>query len=276
MIQMTKNQKDQFIIVINSLIYFMLAYFSVVTFTNFFSMLLGVANGCDGTLYYYGFLLNPLHGSWSKDLVFQVFLLGTSVSLAFGILFERLYKQKRKHSYPQKMYFLWLFILSFTWFFGNVIVGGLANFGIGAAFRAFSFPLIIRIVFSVGGFVTLLLIGYYSRFHVLISANIYYSHIRISEFRKFLMFQILFPAIIGNLLIFLFKIPHHAEFFYLDSLVVLSVFVFVAGLYFNPSSLQSVNFKPHKKTTEILYVPLVIMFLVIIILRIGFSSGLTL
>lgn len=276
MIQMTKNQKDQLFIMINSLIYFMLAYFSVVTFTNLFSMLLGVANGCDGTLYYYGFILNPVHGSWSKDLVFQVFMLGTSVSLATGILFERLYKQKRKHSSPQKMYFLWFFILSFTWFFGNVIVGGLANFGIGAAFRSFSIPLIIRIVFSVGAVVTLLLIGYYSRFHVLISANIYFTHIRISGFRRFLMFQILVPAIIGNILIFLSKIPHHAEFFYLDSLVVLSVFLFIAGLYLNPSSLQSINFKPHNKTTEILVVPLAIMFLVIIILRIGLSSGLTL
>lgn len=268
-------QKEQFIITINSLIYFMLAYFSVIIFTNFISMLLGVANGCEGTLFYYGFILNPVHGSWSKDLVFQVFMLGTSLTLITGVVFERIYKQRRKFPNIFKLYFFWLYVLSFTWFFGNVIVGGLANFGIGAAFRAFSIPLIIRIVLSLGAAGALLLIGYHSRFHVLISANIYFTHIRISEFRKFLTSQILVPAIIGNLLIFVFKIPHHADFFYLDSLVVLSVFVFIAALYFNPSSLQSINFKPHKKTKEVLVVPLTIMFLVMIILRIGLSSGLT-
>lgn len=275
MIQKVIIQKEQLIITINSLTYFMLAYFSVVTFTNLFSMLFGVANGFDGRLYFYGFVLNPVHGSWSKDMVFQVFMLGTSLTLITGVVFERLYKQRRKFPNIFKLYLFWLYVLSFTWFFGNIIVGGLANFGIGAAFRAFSIPLIIRIVFSLGAAGALLLIGYHSRFHVLISANIYYTYIRISEFRKYLTFQILFPAIIGNLLIFLFKIPHHADFFYLDSLVVLSVFVFIAALYFNPSSLQSINFKPHKKVKKVLVVPLAIMFLVMIILRIGLSSGLT-
>ena len=273
MIQLANKQKEQLIIVINSLTYFMLAYFLVVTFTNLFSMLLGVANGFDGTLYYYGFILNPVHGSWSKDLVFQVFMLGTSVTLMTGVLFERLYKKKRKYPNAIKLLFLWIYIISFSWFFGNIIVGGFTNYGIGAAFRSFSIPLLISIVFSILAFGALLLIGYFSRLHVMISANIYFSHIRISEFRRFLFLQMLLPAFLGNILIFIFKIPHQAEFQFLDSFVVLSVFILISGLFLNPSTLQSINFKHHKRTKEVVVLPVAIFFLAFAILRIGLSFG---
>jgi len=132
---------------------------------------------------------------------------------------------------------------------------------------------LISIVFSILAFGALLLIGYFSRLHVMISANIYFSHIRISEFRRFLFLQMLLPAFLGNILIFIFKIPHQAEFQFLDSFVVLSVFILISGLFLNPSTLQSINFKHHKRTKEVVVLPVAIFFLAFAILRIGLSFG---
>jgi hypothetical protein len=271
------NNRNNFVIIsVNSFAYLMLGYFSVLLFTNLLSMLVGVANGFSGTLYYYGFFLTEVAGShWSKDVIFQVYLLGTGLTFIAGIVFERHYKRKRKYSGKFKMYFFWLYVLSFTWFFGNVIVGGLANYGIGAALRALSIPLVMRVVLSVIAMAALVLVGYLSRLHVLISANTYFHFIRIADFRKFLLYQIFVPAIAANFLIFLLKIPHHDDFNYLDSLVVLSVFLFIAGLFLSHFNLQSINFKHHNRIAETAVLPLVILLIVILLVRVGLSFGLT-
>ena len=270
------NRNNLRIIFFNSFVYFMLAYFSVVLFANLIAMLLGVTNGFSGTLYYYGFILTEAAGSrWSKDVVFQVFMLGPGITFITGVIFERLYKQKRKYSGIFKMYFFWLYVLSFTWFLGNIVVGGLANYGIGAAFKSFSIPLLFRVVFSVLAVAGLVLLGYFSRLHVLISANTYLSFIRIADFKKFLMYQVVFPALTANVLIFLLKIPHHADFNYLDSLVVLCVFLFVVGLFLSHFNLQSINFKHHKRIIEVVALPSLILIIVILAIRVGLSFGLT-
>jgi len=272
----SSDRKDRIVISANSFVYFMLAYFSVVLFTNIISMLLGIANGFEGTLFYYGFILTEVGGSqWSNDIVVQVFLLGTGLTFITGIVFERQYKQKRKYSGVLKMYLFWLYVLSFTWFFGNIIVGGLANYGIGAALRALSIPLLIRVVLSVLALAALLLLGYFSRLHVLISANIYFSFLRIADFKRFLLYQVVFPAVVANILIFLLKIPHHADFHYLDTVVVLSVFIFIAGLFLSHFNLQSINFKHHKRIAEVVVLPSVILLFVILLVRVGLSFGLT-
>lgn len=270
------NRNNFIIISFNSFVYLMLAYFSVVLFTNLISMLLGVANGFSGTLYYYGFILTEVPGShWSKDVVFQVFMLGPGLTFIAGVVFERLYKQKRKYPGISKMFYFWLYVLSFTWFLGNIVVGGLANYGIGAALKAFSMPLLFRVVLSVMAVAGLVLLGYYSRLHLLISANTYFSFIRIADFRKFLLYQVFFPALAANILIFLLKIPHHADFGYLDSLVVLSVFLFITGLFLSHFNLQSINFKHHRRLNKPFFFPFVILALIILLVRIGLSFGLT-
>ena len=207
----TPNTRKQFIgpiapshiLIINSLCYFLLAYYTVIILTNTFSILLARLNGFEGTLYYFGFQLSSDESTWTKDLFFLIFFIGIGFSFLLGLLFERLYRKSRKHVWPGKMFFLWGYIFSLSYFFGNIIVGSFFYFGPGVVFDNFSIPRIVRIIIGITAFFTLVIIGHFSARNILVSLNAYYRIVRQQDFRQLIKSHILFPLIIGNIIIFL-------------------------------------------------------------------------
>ena len=269
-------KNPQQIIFINSLCYCLLAYYTVILLTNTFSILLAGINGFDGTLYYYGFQLASDESTWSKDLSFLIFFIGIGFSFLLGLLFEWLYRKSRKHVWPGKMFFLWGYIFSFSYFFGNIIVGSFFYFGTGVVFDNFSIPRIIRIVIGIAAFFTLVIIGHFSARNILISFNAYYQMVRQQNFKQLFKNHILFPLLVGNIIIFLLKIPQQGTFNYLDSLVVLCVFIPVSSSWFSLPQHQSIRFK-RKNDLCILNTRLIIItVLLITLVRAGLSFGISL
>lgn len=270
----SENIKASSVIIVNSLVYFLLAYFFVITLSNVFSILLGKISGFDGTLYYYGFVLHEQSSRWSGGNIFLIYGLGIGITLFTGILSERWYRAICHDHIKAKLFILWVSIISFTWFFGNVIVGSFINFGIGAAMRAVSIPFIVKIIIAIIAVGALTGIGYYLQTHILISSNMYYREFSKSKFKNFLLVQIIIPAIVGITIVMFYKYPHSAEYQYMDLLCLLPVLFLALGSFIERPILPSLG--KTRKHNSFQFNKNAFFFLVIIMIlyRFGLSHGL--
>lgn len=277
----TKFRNFNACIVINSAVNFVIAYYFVVFSVNLFSILLAKSIGFDARLFFYGFLLSGQ--KWTSDNIIVVFMFGNGFSLLLAIIFERLYKYQRRYLKKRKLFFLWVYIISLIWFLGNVIVGAIFNFGIGSAFRAMEIPFVLRVLLAVAAILILLLLGRRAQKHVMVSANLYYPILAFENIGEYFKLQILLPTLFGILFIALFKIPYLDHFQYMDFYVLLPIGFFIGGLYFSRTNLGSLIFKSHKSTgvslksnsCELNYIPFAVLFLILIIVRIGLRNGIT-
>jgi hypothetical protein len=252
----------------------MLAYIVVIILTNSFSILLANIEGVSGKLYYYGFELMSKERLWSSELTFLVFFFGTGFTFALGLLFERAYKRIRRHPSPFKLFYLWGFLLSFTYFFGNIIVGTFFYFGTGVLFEAFSIPYLFRIVIGVGAFATLAYLGVYATRGILISLNSYQRLVERHEMSNLIKAQILYPAIIGNVFILFLKVPMYNYVNMLDALVWLMLFIPITALLINLSSQKSIRFNRKADSIRIYPRPIIFFVIIALIYRFGLIKGL--
>jgi hypothetical protein len=267
-------------IVINSLVYFLLAYHVVVFSSNLFLIFLAKLVGFDAELFYNG--LRLFGKKWTNDNIILVFFFGNLFSLIMALFFQRLYRLERKYQKGIKLFYLWVYIISISWFLGNIIMGAVFLTGVGAALIAFKVPLFLRIALAFITMFLLLYLGKKAQKHVKVSANLYTTSLSIKNMGYFFKYQVLYPVFIGLIIIVLLKLPNLGEYHYVDLLMLLSIGFFVVGLFFRIQDNQSIVFKSHGKNNEleirysIASIPMTILFLIIVILRIGLMNGIVL
>ncbi len=278
----SKSKTFKYCITVNSLVYFLIAYYFVVFSYNLFSMMLGKVLGFESELFYYGF--KNTGKAWTSSDVILVFFVGNALTLIIAILFERLYKKQRKYSKGIKMLFLWIYLISVIWFLGNIIIGAFFNFGIGAAVRAYKIPFFLRLVFALISIYLLLFLGWKAQKHVRISANLYYPRLLRIDTQKFLFFQIVLPSLLGIIIIMLLKIPHLTMYHFVDIYLLLTIVFFLAGLFYKNKSHGSMVFKAYdsdklrlnRRICRIAFFPLFIAIIILAIIRIGLMNGVAL
>ena len=266
-------------IVINSLVYFLIAYYLVVFSFNIFSMILARSLGFDVELFYYGFTHSGK--DWSRNETIMVFFVGNAFTLVVAMIFERLYRKQRKYSKGIKILFLWIYLIAIIWFLGNIIIGSFFNFGIGAAIRAYQIPFFLRLIFAMSAVTFLIVLGIRAQKHVRVSANLYFPKLLSSDTGSFFLHQIVLPVIFGLLIIVLMKLPYVDRYRYMDLFVLFTVVFFLAGLFFRFGSHESITFKSHDskkyqlrvRNCKISYFPILIMILVLIAIRVGLMNG---
>ncbi len=270
-----KENTDFWIMVFNSLVYYMLAIFTVIVSSNLFALLLGSYNDFSGKLFYYGFFIYPKDGHWSHDDVSLIFMFGLMFTLFFAILFERLYKWRRSHRGNIKLYFLWCYIIAITWFLGNIIIGAFSNFSVGAVMDVLNLPMPIRILIAVAVAVLLFALGRISREHVLISGNMYLKHLHSDKNFWLVKAQLLFPAFIGLIAYFVFRTPHQAEYQFRDLLVHATVFIFILGVFWGIQQPTSIGFKRRRDWVDFDYWALGVLIILAVFIRIYLNKGFT-
>lgn len=271
-----KESADFWIIVFNSFVYYMLAILTVIISSNAFVLALGKYNDFSGKLFYHGFLIQPKDGHWSHDDISLIFMFGTIFTLFFAILFERLYKWRRSHKGNIKLYFLWCYILAITWFLGNIIVGAFSNFSVGAVLSVMRIPMAIRIMLAIAVMVLLFIIGRFSKGHVMITGSMYFKYLHSEKNFYLVKAQLLFPAILGVIIYFIYRAPHQADYQFRDALVHMTVFVFIIGVFWGALQPISIGFKKRRDWVDFDYWALGILLIVSVFIRIYFSSGFSL
>jgi hypothetical protein len=230
----------------------------------------------DGTLYHYGFDLLREDFQWSIDSVFLIFFLGVVVALAFGVWFQAMYKSTRKGSGHFKLFLLWAYLIAYTIFFGDIVFGAFINYMPGAFFNFMFVPMVFRVIIGIIGLIALFVVGYYSARNILISLNIYLRKASISQIETYLYAQIIFPFIIGNIIIFMLKIPNQAKFEYIDTLVLLSMIIILISVYFRMEKLHSIQFTRHRDSFKLKTIPVIASVVAVLLFRFGLGMGLSL
>jgi len=232
-------RKEKFFILVNSTACFILAWFVVVYSNNLFTVLLFRLQGFAASFKYFGIVVKD--GNWFMRDLLIIHILTAVFPLILGFIFNTLYRLKVIYFRQIRLFYLWGYIMSMVWFFGNLIAGGFFNFG---------YAPIIRIIHPLAGpaigvlaIIGLLVLGSMSQYKVMLSSSKYYKYLDNQLYSLFINYQILFPAIFGMLFIFLFKIPHHAYYHYLDFLVLATTLLFLVGLYVDIMLLPSQRFK---------------------------------
>ncbi len=231
-------------ILANSTAYYLLSWIVVVYTNNLFSVFLIRMRGFRSSFEYFGITVRDWN--WLMKDMGIIYILTAVFPLLLALMFNTLYRLKILFFKKIRLFYLWGFIMSMVWFFGNLIVGGFFNFG---------YAPLIRMIHPMAGpaigvfaMVGLMLLGNVSQFKVMVSSAKYYKYLDNELYPLFINYQILFPSILGMFFIFIFKVPQHDYYNYLDFMVLGSILLFVAGLYadvmFLPS--QRYNYAPNE------------------------------
>jgi hypothetical protein len=272
-------------IVINSVVYFVMAYFVVVFSYNLFAIWLATYwFGFDAELFWHGFALK---GKWSRGEMVIIFFFGNSITLLLGYVFNMLYRRQRKYKRGIKLFFLWGYIIGYAWFFGNFIVGALFNFGIGTALRAFNVPFSVRGFFALVASLLLIYVGYKAQKGVLVSANLYFKKLSKERINSYLRHQILYPFLIGILILVIYKIPKIDEYYYMDWLTMTAVAMYLLGLFLKQKHRSSLIFKSHNpaadksehskrnRSCKVQKAAVIVFVIFILAMRIGLNNGIS-
>ncbi|MBI9038791.1 MAG: hypothetical protein JEY97_11710 [Bacteroidales bacterium] len=111
------------------------------------------------------------------------------------------------------------------------------------------------------------MIGKYSVWNTTVTFNSYFQEINEPDFPKYLNFQILFPALIGNAIIFIMKIPHQSEFSYYDTYILLCIFIVIISIYVTPNDRLPIKLRKTDDTYSLQITPLILIILFIALFR---------
>ena len=283
----TQDKKFYRCITLNSTAYFIIAYIFVVFGYNLFSIWMSYTFfGFDGELYFHGFAMKG--ASWNRGNIIIIFFFGNMITLLIGVIFDWIYRKQRKFKRSIKVLFLWIYVIAYSWFMGNFIVGALFNFGIGTALRAFRVPFFLRVLLAGIFMVLLLFIGHRAQKGIKVSANLYYKRLAKSAINKFLLHQIVYPAFLGFSVLVIYKIPDIGEYHYFDWMVLGAVILYMLGLFVWQKNRNSIIFKNRgkgendeendyhvkNKSCKAQLIPIVIALAILLSMRIGLNEPL--
>jgi hypothetical protein len=201
------SRKNFWIIVVNSLASYVLAYLFVFWLNQLSYILTAGMYNYPLTIDYatYFFHIEPYQ--WTHDAVFMIFSSGYVLTFIFGILSLLAFYQILPDAMPVKVFFFWMIIHSSNFFFGGIMLGNLLTEGIGHVFNWMYLADTPRMIISITGFFGLLVTALFSARLVALSANAYFEKYneRISPF--FITAQVFVPYTIGSVVLLLYFFP---------------------------------------------------------------------
>ncbi len=207
---------------------------------------------------------------WHADSVKLIFSSAPVLSLFTGFLCLIIFSKLRQDSTKIKTVFFWAFFHGFTMFFGGLLVGTLFNQGFGHAINWMYVMDTGKLIYAIISIFALLLMGFLSVRSWLLSANAYYNTLNASNRRRFVMAQVLWPFITGNLLLFVFWLPGRSDHHQMVLLTMLIALIPVLLRYPAMPELYFEEKKMHVKLSrKLIFTAVLLMIAVRIVLGIG-------
>jgi len=208
-----KNQKllskhNFWVITINSTAAFVLAYLFIF-FTNHFTTILTAGMfDYDVSFNYYIIYFHIEPFQWTHDAVKLMYSAGPILVLIFGLISLVGFYSMIEEVARVKIFFIWLTFLSFSYFFGGLLIGNLFTKGIGHVFNWMYMNSTEKLVMAMIGFFGLIGTAFLVAKPFAISANSYYHEFNDKLFPFFFTAQTILPFIFGTIFIELFFFPH--------------------------------------------------------------------
>jgi len=269
---MTKlSRKNFWIIVLNSTSTFVLAYLLVFYINHFakvvMSAMFNIPVAFDWDQIYY-FIQGY---QWTHDMVTTIFSAGPILVFIFGIISYGAYWAIHAETSRLKMFFIWFTLLSFNFFFGNLLIGNIFTRGIGYVFQWAYFSDTAKVVIAMIGFFGLVLTAFIMKRPVLFSANSYFTGLKERNFPFFFMAQIVVPFLIGNALSIVYFFP---RILFQERYSWISLGVVLLILFMGINDEESVVFDPDEPPPPVTVsrVLVIAAVLVYVVLRILLNS----
>jgi hypothetical protein len=267
------DRRATILAIIHSLSFFLIAYL-VIWFLKDLTTVL-IANGLEiPTAWYYHRIDFMIPQSfWNADLVKLTFSGAPVISLILALLCLVAYYSVMDLDGILKMIFLWGFIHGWTGFFGSVFVGTLTNTGFGHVVIWLYLNDTARLTTNLVSLFMLFFGGFIIARPTLISANYYLNFLPDQSRNRFLMAQMILPAIIGLGMLVLLRIPASIE----DQLIPFTALLVILPIFMRRYHFPEMYFdnKPIVLRLEWIYVIIAIIFTLgfRLIFEFGIRSG---
>lgn len=266
-------KNDYRIIFLNSLVFFLLAYFLVFLIQQFAVAL--TASLFDYTVLifhdHYGFILDRT--SWTHDSVKLIFSSTPVISLIVGALFLIVYVKVRVATGMLRQLFYWGYVYAFCYFFGSVFVGGFTNQGFGHVLHWSYVMDTGRMLHAIVSLTGLGLIGALNTRSTLLLANSYYNNLTDRNRLKFVMFQTILPFFAGMLILALYSLPYESDREVYHLIVTSCMLIPIVITFIRSGDYQELLFDEDEKIIKPAYVYLFVLLAIMMALHLLFSGG---
>jgi len=274
-----KDQRNNFLIIsLNSLVLFILSYLSIYILSQLITVWVSLSFDYKTILFYYKIYYNIDSGDWTADSVKILFSIAPLTGLLLGTIYIIFYSSFRNEPSTFKLFFLWGFIHGMVMFFGSLLMGTLLNKGFGWVIAYLYYRDTGKMIFSIISIFSLVSIGAIIAKSFLISGNAYFNNVTKSNRNFLLSAQVIIPAIIGTIVLMVFKIPNDFYFgtteeMFFDILKLSTILLVIIPAAITFKSFNEVYFDEEHRKIRLLWPSLLILVFLIIFLRIGLTSG---
>ncbi len=208
---------------------------------------------------------------WTHDMVTTIFSAGPFLVFIFGIISYGAFFALREDITRLKMFFIWFTLISFNFFFGNLLIGNIFTRGIGFVFQWAYFSDTAKVVIAMIGFFGLILTAFVMQKPILFSANSYFTGVKEKNFPFFFTAQIIVPFIIGSFFsIFYFypRILFQERYSWISLAVVLLI------IFMSINDEESVVFDPDESPPPVSISKVLVIAAIVVyaVFRIAFNS----
>ena len=229
----------------NSLLLFLVAYLVIYVLNLFITGYTAIIFDIPVLVYYndVDYLIRGI--DWTPDSVSGVFSSGPIAMFVLSLFLLILYKAVETESGILRLLLLWLIFHAMTRFFGEILVGAILNKGFGFVILYMFVMDTGKVILTIVGFVAMFTLGIAMARLSMYSANIYFNDLRKAYRTKFILSQFFLPFLLGNIIIFLIKLP---KFNYFDLCLNFSMLLFLIPLLMRSFTIEDLYFDEDKKT----------------------------
>jgi hypothetical protein len=259
------------IIALNSSMLFLAGYLIVYLLNLFVIGFTAVLFNIPVIVHYYDvdFLIRGV--DWTPDSVSGVFSSGPIAMLVLSLFLIILYKNVETETGIMRLLLLWMIFHALTRFFGEILVGAIMSKGFGFVILYMFVMDTGKVILTISGFVAMFATGLLITRMSLYTANIYFNDL-LKAFRfKFIVSQFILPFLVGNLVIFLIKLPKSS---YFDTSLNISMVLFLIPLMMRSIGLEDFYFdeEPRSKIKLNVILPVTVI-IALILFRVIFGFG---
>ncbi len=266
------SEKAERIDIRKRLVYTAVDSFSIYIFAYIFSFLLynfvtlyaGQQFGLHGNIRYWGIEWPRTFDAafWDSENIVKIFFAGSLVCLIVASFLYVLLKLFKKFYYKYQLFFAWVMLLCLNQFFGNYISGVITGKGFAYVTMA------LGLGFGNDIFIVLFMILVMYILGAVITKPFLYASSGFSlaeKQKRFLLYQVLYPSLAGNVLILFVKMPEVTayEFFSLIMMYIMIVPMFYSSsLIFVRNSVISFhkNYRLNSYSKELIIASIVFLF----------------
>ncbi|MCX6250156.1 MAG: hypothetical protein NTX61_05320 [Bacteroidetes bacterium] len=236
------------IITLNSTLLFLLSYFIIIFFSQFVTAFAASWFNIHTIIHFNTIDFLITSRQWKKRSEFGVYGIGPVLVCIIAILCYMRYTKNWKYSRYQRMFFLWVMYQAVTYILGGLFFGSFI-YGRCAAAIGFVFP--NRLYLWALGLLTagaMIFLGsrYYKMF--LSSSKMYFTDFNKAIHRPYLVNQVIFPFILGNIVIILLSLP---DFSALETGVNLSMLLLLIPLWIRANNYPSEHYGKNPREVSI-------------------------